>query len=114
MCDFFLSGAGVCKENLFIIFRKDYDFVEITACPSGCLNGGAQSRPEEGVNPKDWVIQLEEIYRSMVKQWPSDNPAVPILCEEWLGGHETDKASHILFTDYKEVEKMSNSLAIKW
>ena len=27
--------------------RCDYDFVEILACPSGCLNGGAQLRPEE-------------------------------------------------------------------
>ena len=27
--------------------RCDYDFVEILACPSGCLNGGAQLRSEE-------------------------------------------------------------------
>ena len=27
--------------------RCDYDFVEILACPSGCLNGGAQLRVEE-------------------------------------------------------------------
>ena len=84
------------------------------ACPSGCLNGGAQSRPDEGTNPKDWVLQLEQKYSSMGKQWPDENPAVPALSDEWLGGLDTDKASHVLFTDYKEVEKMSNSLAIKW
>lgn len=28
--------------------RCDFDFVEIMACPSGCLNGGAQSRSKEG------------------------------------------------------------------
>ena len=28
--------------------RCQYDFVEVMACPSGCLNGGAQCRPEEG------------------------------------------------------------------
>ena len=26
--------------------RCDYDFVEILACPSGCINGGAQLRPD--------------------------------------------------------------------
>ena len=30
--------------------RCQYDFVEVMACPSGCLNGGAQCRPEEGMN----------------------------------------------------------------
>jgi hypothetical protein len=50
----------------------------------------------------------------MGKQWPNENPAVSYLSDEWFGGLDTDKASHILFTDYKEVEKMSNSLAIKW
>ena len=32
--------------------RCDYDFVEILACPSGCLNGGAQLRPEEVREPR--------------------------------------------------------------
>ena len=27
--------------------RCTYDFVEVMACPSGCLNGGAQARQEE-------------------------------------------------------------------
>ena len=27
--------------------RCDYDFVEVLACPSGCLNGGAQQRVQE-------------------------------------------------------------------
>ena len=94
--------------------RCDFDFVEIMACPSGCLNGGAQSRPGEGVSPKDWTAQLEEKYRSVGKEWPSENPQVPILAEEWLGGLESDKAMDVLYTEYKEVEKMANSLAIKW
>ena len=27
--------------------RCDFDFVEVLACPSGCVNGGAQLRHEE-------------------------------------------------------------------
>ena len=30
--------------------RCDYDFVEVLACPSGCVNGGAQLRHSEVIN----------------------------------------------------------------
>ena len=36
--------------------RCDYDFVEILACPSGCLNGGAQLRPQLEMSAK--VVSL--------------------------------------------------------
>ena len=29
--------------------RCDYDFVEVMACPSGCINGGAQLRYKEAI-----------------------------------------------------------------
>lgn len=33
--------------------RCDYDYVEIMACPGGCLNGGGQIKPKEmGMEPK--------------------------------------------------------------
>ena len=28
--------------------KCDYHFVEVMACPSGCLNGGGQIKPTEG------------------------------------------------------------------
>ena len=37
--------------------RCDYDFVEILACPSGCLNGGAQLRPEEVRETRFYFLQ---------------------------------------------------------
>ena len=114
--------------------RCHYDFVEVMACPSGCLNGGlslfffyfasclltfflvagAQCRPEEGVNPKEMLNQLETKYKSLQKQWPTENEILQAVYLEWLGGKSTDKADHMLYTDYHEVEKMTNSLAIKW
>ena len=38
--------------------RCDYDFVEILACPSGCLNGGAQLRSEEVRGPIIPIIPI--------------------------------------------------------
>ena len=44
--------------------RCDYDFVEVMACPGGCLNGGAQCRPDEGKETsKEMVAKLEEEVR---------------------------------------------------
>ena len=85
------------------------------ACPSGCLNGGAQCRgPEASVNPKEIVTNLEEAYKDLKKEWPSENKEVGVAYNQWLGGVATDKADHLLYTNYHEVEKMTNSLAIKW
>ena len=101
--------------------RCDYDFVEIMACPSGCLNGGAQSRLTEdnsGVisssSSKAMLKDLESLHDAIQKQIPSENREVDLVYSDWLGGRNSDKASHFLYTDYHEVEKMTNSLTIKW
>ena len=31
--------------------RVNYDFVEVMACPSGCLNGGGQAKPQDDPTP---------------------------------------------------------------
>merc|ERR1712050_438760 len=53
--------------------RCDYDFVEIMACPSGCLNGGAQLRPQQEMSAKDMINSLEEKYLKMEKSLPEHN-----------------------------------------
>ena len=44
--------------------RCDYDFVEILACPSGCLNGGAHLRPEEVREPRFYSNNNDVISRN--------------------------------------------------
>ncbi|KAF5728528.1 hypothetical protein HS088_TW21G00676 [Tripterygium wilfordii] len=39
-----------------------YHFVEVMACPSGCLNGGGQIKPKPRQTPKDLIQALETIY----------------------------------------------------
>jgi hypothetical protein len=93
-----------------------YHFVEIMACPSGCLNGGGQLPPPPAVAPgtrfdpknipttlggmsaKQLVDNLEELYHSgsggggaggapvAVPRHPSQNPEVAALYREWVGG----------------------------
>ena len=97
-----------------------YDLVEIMACPSGCLNGGAQCKPsleeKNSGSVKGFLVEMERLYApdSIYKCWPTDNPDVMTIYNDWLGGKNTEKATHYLYTEYHEVEKMTNSLAIKW
>jgi len=94
--------------------KSTYHFVEVMACPSGCLNGGGQIRPMEDQTPKELLQKVEEIYMSPKIRSPEDSPQVQKLYDEWLGGVSSDKARQLLHTQYHEVEKMTNALAIKW
>ena len=73
-----------------------------------------QCRPEPDTNPKDLIVQLDQRYKNLDKETPFENAYVEEVFKDWLGGKSTDKADHMLYTEYHEVEKMTNSLAIKW
>ena len=66
------------------------------------------------MNPKELTAQLDQNYKNLDKEIASENSNVEEIYKEWLGGKSTDKADHMLYTEYHEVEKMTNSLAIKW
>ncbi len=96
--------------------RCPYHFVEVMACPAGCLNGGAQLKESSGNgrSPRETAAKLEMRLRELKMRRPEDNPQVLWMYREWLDGEDTDKAKKELYTDYHEVEKMNSSLAIKW
>lgn len=41
------------------------DYVEVMACPSGCINGGGQIAPPSEIAEKEWVSQVTEKYREI-------------------------------------------------
>lgn len=93
--------------------KCDYHFVEVMACPSGCLNGGAQNRPQEGVTNRDLITRLEDLYRMLPKSTP-DNSDVDSIYNNFLDGSHSDKTVALLHTEYHAVEKMNTALNIKW
>ena len=80
----------------------------------GCLNGGAQVRPESGVSSKELVAKLEEVYQNLPVLRPHDDQRVQSCYSEWLGGHDSEKTREVLHAKYKAVEKNVNALGIKW
>jgi iron only hydrogenase large subunit-like protein len=97
-----------------------FHFVEVMACPSGCINGGGQSRPEgfetKQVIPSEWIQSAEQVYRdvSLPLLDPDQNESVIQLYNEWIGG-DVAKTVQFLQTEFRAVEAFkSASLAVQW
>lgn len=81
---------------------------------SGCVNGGAQIRPEGGVSAKDLVRNIEAAYENIPVSNPDTEWRVSNVYSEWLGGGDSEKVHKFLHTQYKSIEKSTNALGIKW
>lgn len=97
--------------------KSVYNFVEVMACPSGCLNGGAQIRPEQGMTTKELCSSLEDTHKDLpttALDAQSDDVTFQKLYNFFFGGYQSDKAAKLLHTNYHAVEKMNTALNIKW
>uniref|UniRef100_A0A1A9WES9 Fe_hyd_SSU domain-containing protein n=1 Tax=Glossina brevipalpis TaxID=37001 RepID=A0A1A9WES9_9MUSC len=93
--------------------KTQYHFVEVMACPSGCINGGAQIRPTSGQNVRELTSQLEQLYRQLPQSNP-ENLASTSVYSNFFNGFHTEKAKMLLHTNYHAVEKLNTALNIKW
>ncbi|KAM9843194.1 cytosolic Fe-S cluster assembly factor narfl [Aulostomus maculatus] len=94
--------------------KSPYHFVEVMACPSGCINGGGQVKPSPGQTPKEVLQKVEELYKAERPQAPEDDAHVAELYQLWLHSLGEERAKELLHTQYHTVEKMTNGLTMKW
>eukprot|EP00270_Netrium_digitus_P008319 TRINITY_DN2481_c0_g3_i4.p1 TRINITY_DN2481_c0_g3~~TRINITY_DN2481_c0_g3_i4.p1 ORF type:complete len:387 (+),score=92.71 TRINITY_DN2481_c0_g3_i4:136-1296(+) len=95
--------------------RCDYHFVEVMACPGGCLNGGGQPRPRKGQPLKSHLQDLEAAYlKEVVVANPHVNPVAQGLYREWLQHPGSKAAMDALYTTYKQRERSVSSLISSW
>lgn len=86
--------------------RSKYHFIEIMACPGGCIGGGGQPIP---TNLEIRMKRIEAIYqvdRSLPLRKSHENPAIKRLYEEFLGEPNGERAHHLLHTHYVPRERM--------
>jgi len=80
--------------------EKQYEFIEIMGCPSGCIGGGGQPIP---TNLEIREKRMAGIYsadeRSTIRK-SHENPAVKKLYEEFLGHPLGPKSHELLHTHY--------------
>ncbi|KAG5516278.1 hypothetical protein RHGRI_037098 [Rhododendron griersonianum] len=108
-------------RNLQNIVRKikigkcDYHFIEVMACPSGCLNGGGQIKRKPGQSPKDIIQSLETAYMDdVLVADPFENPLIKSLYDEWLDQPGSEKAKKRMHTEYHPVVKSITAQLQNW
>ncbi len=101
-------GLGNARKLLDAIKAGEhFDFIEIMACPGGCVNGGGQ--PLQLSEVRSWVDVKEERAKALYKEDRNsfirksyNNPAIKKLYKEYLGMAGGSKAHQLLHTHYEE------------
>lgn len=87
--------------------EASYHFIEIMACPGGCVNGGGQPQVPAAISNFTNVKALRakvlyDIDKNTPKRKSHQNEAVKTLYTEFLGEPGSHKAHEILHTTYVE------------
>jgi iron only hydrogenase large subunit-like protein len=91
-----VNGLATAKKLLADMKNGDmnYDFVEVMACPGGCINGGGQPR----VTADDTVQKRLDCIYSLDKELPirrsHENPVIKALYERHLGNKFGSPEAH--------------------
>ncbi len=94
-----LSNARILLEEIQK-GTSPYHFIEVMACPGGCLGGGGQPVPtnEEIRKKRASSLYLEDRNKPIRKS--HQNPAIIALYKEFLGKPLSEKAHNLLHTTY--------------
>ncbi len=102
-------ASGLANANALLTKVKageaDYQFIEIMACPGGCVNGGGQPHQSAAVHALSNVpeIRAAALYRNDENskyRKSHDNPAIKELYANYLDEPGSEKAHHLLHTTY--------------
>jgi len=83
--------------------RADYDFIEIMACPGGCVDGGGHLRSKKKYLPhamkrRDTLYKIDT--NSKIRQ-SHNNPQIQAIYKDFLEKPHSEKAHHLLHTHYE-------------
>jgi len=99
-----VSGLGNARKLIEQLKagKVHYDFVEVMACPGGCVGGGGQP-----IDPDDRELygergqRLYDLDKANVMRFSHENPEVQTLYSQFLGQPLSEKSHHLLHTDHK-------------
>ncbi len=98
-----LSGLGNAKDFLDSLEKglEEADFVEVMACPGGCVNGGGQPFSQNKKAVSERARALYEIDSAEKIRVSHANKALKTLYKDFLGKPLGEKSHHLLHTSYK-------------
>ncbi len=95
-------------KNISLILDKirngenTWQFIEVMACPNGCINGGGQPVSSDPDRVRKRMEAIYEIDRSLPKRSSHHNESVMNLYKEFLGEPNGHRAHELLHTHYVE------------
>ena len=87
---------GTCK----------YHFIEVMACPGGCINGGGQPIHQKPEKVRKRISVLYEIDSKMKKRRSHENESVMRLYKEYFVEPNSHKAHEFLHTSYTDRKRI--------
>lgn len=102
-------GLGNARKLLEMVKNGEADFhaIEIMACPGGCIGGGGQ--PLHHGDSSILKARAAALYRAdeeMKLRKSHENPEIISLYKEFLGQPMSEKAHHLLHTEYFDKKKV--------
>ncbi len=103
-----VNGIGNVSAMLDEIERgeSNYHFIEVMACPGGCINGGGQPIHQKPEKIKKRIQTLYEIDSNMKNRRSHENESVKKIYKEFLGEPNGNLAHEILHTTYVNRKKI--------
>lgn len=107
-----VSGLANARKLLDSINsgEKKYDFVEVMACPGGCINGGGQ--PIQGDSVRNYVdlkrLRAKALYdadKKMKLRKSHESPVIKMLYDEYFDAPGRHRAHRLLHTTYVKRNK---------
>ncbi|MDR3230491.1 MAG: [FeFe] hydrogenase, group A [Synergistaceae bacterium] len=84
----------------------DYHFIEIMACPGGCIAGGGQPYPIDNDVRAARMKSMYDIDVQKTYRKSHENPAIIELYDTWMGKPLGERAHHLLHTRFAPQERL--------
>lgn len=101
-------GLSNTRKLLDDLENRDYHFIEIMACPGGCVGGGGQPVPSSMQKVKQRTEGIYRIDQILALRKSQDNPEIQEIYRNFLGEPGGEKSHHLLHTHYTERDRFGN------
>ena len=98
-----VSGLGNTRTLLDRMEKGEveYDFVEVMACPGGCVGGGGQPIHDGQELAFERGKQLYRLDKDYKVRFSHENPDILKLYDEYMGQPMSHKAHMLLHTEHE-------------
>ena len=98
------------SEQLAATGKSEYHFIEVMACPGGCVGGGGQPWGSDMARRARRGQTLYAEDKSLPRRRSHENPSVKALYEKYLGKPNSEKAHHLLHTHYHKRSQVDGKI----